>query len=875
MSSAIGDMVNNPVIKQNQTSLLARGLQGFNRGVADLPDMLSNVLSRAGGYLRPQDGHHEPLWKIDPVEHAFESLGIINPDMPPAQSYGERSLEKGAEMAGGMAIPIGGAVKGLGEGAGSVTSLLAKALLGNNTSRTIGSIVAPAAASPAIEDYTQNPVARAGLEFGTSVLGSGAGGSLSRLGKTLMGKPSVTLPEFTAAQQSYMDAPDAGRTKDLIARQLDLAKKDPKSADILDQIGKKQEEKIITGMTPENPIAPDEITRKIKDYTQGLIEERGNDYQTAKSSMLSNPRPVDPSSTINLINKFKSEAANGTPLMNALTQAEKIILDNTSDPNKVMNAKTAIQNMANYSQDLHLDGQESAIMKQIAGEFGKNIDTAMPGYGAMNKTYADQTKNLQGIIKGIGGKTVATGETSPSSLPRKMFEKIDPELSPQLQEILPADTYKQAAQSYLGDVLKRAQTTPSKNTYNNQSQMYKMGDILEKNYPTLQSTLPAEELAKVDQAMRGIDVTMMGRPRNDYTIQARRNLSVGDEVKGMGSSVSSLNPYNPLTWPTILAKKSITTPLQRNEMLTGVSPMGQIGGGIANQAIRGEGVSAMNPTPLNPTQPNIPQQPFEPIQNMPLTQKQNPGQGMTSPSPNSTSAIDQVMQQYGLGKNLAQNTQNNVNQNNKKSAVEQVMQEYGLTGGTQQQKSQLQENSSQHGVPLTQDSLDFLYKRLKSGDNSVLDDFDKSYGEYQSQPFFQKDDFRNKVKDIIASKESKGSGDYQAQAPNSSAAGRYQFLDATRDKMVPGVSRDVFINNPDIQEYAMDKLMDSNMNDFNNAGIDINNVQPQNLAGMLMAAHLRGSRAGINAYQDPNYQGIPDPNGTLPRSYYDYAASSY
>lgn len=147
-------------------------------------------------------------------------------------------------------------------------------------------------------------------------------------------------------------------------------------------------------------------------------------------------------------------------------------------------------------------------------------------------------------------------------------------------------------------------------------------------------------------------------------------------------------------------------------------------------------------------------------------------------------------------------------------------------------------------------------------------------GAPEGTPYYQTNRFLESVKQPLARMES-GSQGYGAQAHNSSAAGKYQFLDATRNSIMPGVSREEFLNNPDIQEEAMDKLIGSNIKTFQNMGVDVNKVSPDDLAGMIWAAHLRGARAGVDAYNDPSYQGVPDPNGTLPRSYFNKGKNYY
>ncbi len=144
----------------------------------------------------------------------------------------------------------------------------------------------------------------------------------------------------------------------------------------------------------------------------------------------------------------------------------------------------------------------------------------------------------------------------------------------------------------------------------------------------------------------------------------------------------------------------------------------------------------------------------------------------------------------------------------------------------------------------------------------------------QSDPFYKQPAFYDNIKNSLAQYESGKSG-YDAQSPNSSALGKYQFIDATRQSIVPGVSRQDFQSNPELQETAMNKLIDSNISTFRNMGVDPDKVAPADLAGMVWAAHLRGPQAAINSYRNPNYQGVPDANGTLPRTYYDRGKRLY
>ena len=142
------------------------------------------------------------------------------------------------------------------------------------------------------------------------------------------------------------------------------------------------------------------------------------------------------------------------------------------------------------------------------------------------------------------------------------------------------------------------------------------------------------------------------------------------------------------------------------------------------------------------------------------------------------------------------------------------------------------------------------------------------------KPYYKTEMFSEGLKSALAEIESGVKG-YSAQAHNSSAAGKYQFLDATRKSLLPGVSREEFINTPALQEEAMNLLIQDNIKNFKNRGIDVDTIDPSDLTGLLFAAHLRGPSQAAAVYRDRNYQGIPDPNGTTPRSYFDRGKRTY
>ena len=73
----------------------------------------------------------------------------------------------------------------------------------------------------------------------------------------------------------------------------------------------------------------------------------------------------------------------------------------------------------------------------------------------------------------------------------------------------------------------------------------------------------------------------------------------------------------------------------------------------------------------------------------------------------------------------------------------------------------------------------------------------------------------------------------------------------------------------------MDMLLVSNTDDLERMGIDVENTPPEQLAGDLWAAHLRGSKVGYNTLKNPNSRGDPDANGTSPRAYFNRGRNAY
>ncbi len=120
-------------------------------------------------------------------------------------------------------------------------------------------------------------------------------------------------------------------------------------------------------------------------------------------------------------------------------------------------------------------------------------------------------------------------------------------------------------------------------------------------------------------------------------------------------------------------------------------------------------------------------------------------------------------------------------------------------------------------------------------------------------------------------------GNYQAQAPNSTAKGRYQFLDGTRQSIcnkypVPCVDANTFLNCPDLQDayfgYLVKDQIQENQNrgNFNYVGQTIGGVEVTE-SGIIAATHLKGGFAVQQWLQSGGSVNGADPNGTTVSKY--------
>lgn len=129
------------------------------------------------------------------------------------------------------------------------------------------------------------------------------------------------------------------------------------------------------------------------------------------------------------------------------------------------------------------------------------------------------------------------------------------------------------------------------------------------------------------------------------------------------------------------------------------------------------------------------------------------------------------------------------------------------------------------------------------------------------------------LRTMLANRESKGSGGYQAQSKNSSAVGKYQFLWDTHGPTIQKVTgvknKGEFLNNPDAQERYFDYYLENDLNkSFNRFAHDLKRdfpgVSDDKIKAMI---HFAGSGNIEKAIRDKSYDKPLDANGASIKSY--------
>lgn len=527
-------------------------------------------------------------------------------ELPQAETYGEK-ISENLGRAGG-ALLTGSPLKAL--------STVPRA------AATLGGLGTQSLLQPKIEEALPNsPILQMGANFITGLGGSLAGGITGNKLK----KKNTEIPKGTAGQLAELGSEESDR---LLAKQLDLTKKDYKSAKELQKIQDAQHEGISKKLSSNNTIKGSEVVDDILTSFENVKEQGRKEYEEGLGTIMQgmeNTSKFDPLTGQKLGRYKKIEAFEAldrlqelyhTSAKNGETQSfirklKKQILRQHGDPLKLDALKKEWSSKANYGSNnpLYVGKPKQAVFNKVIHALTEDLKEQVPGYREFMETTAANIEKRNSFIDGVVGEYVKSGEKKPSQLIKKIFEKTDPEHVHVLKSSISPEIYDKAAQTYVNDVLHEGLATPSLNQQNKFNQYAKVREEFEKNLPNLEHTLPEPYKNLVNESISDIKLSERGVPRGDYTINTNRNIAVGDETKGLGvvkgafgKSVPSLIgsgagyllggiPGAALGAATAEGGKrigqGIKTKLLRNEMLTGVSPGKQIGKAIGNVGRQG------------------------------------------------------------------------------------------------------------------------------------------------------------------------------------------------------------------------------------------------------------------------------------------------
>jgi len=589
--------------KNKKIGLIGRAAEAAKKEALDIPEFIGNLPENTIGlavrYLIKKFGPEKAAKMVEDLEKTTEKLpesqlGAVGKKsgflkkIPKAENYKEKVVENLGK--GFVDILSGGAPF-------KTLSTLPKAI------STIGGLLSQSLAQPKIEKMAPNsPV----IQTAGNILSGVGGASLARgLTKSAIKPKNIELPKGTAGQLAPLGSEKSDR---LLAKQLDLSKKDYKSAKLLQNIQKKQHEDIINKLTPKDKTKGSEIVKAIDESFENMKQVRRETYQADKDRIFSTYQGESPdlSPVFDLIDQITSEASQGGKITKVLGDINNKIHNNKGSLIHLNSTKSEIQALTSGlgKSELHLSDQQAALINMVAHKLEQQIEKAVPEIGKMNAVYKAQTQELQNLQKGVVGKSVKAAANKPSEIFKKIFEKTDPEKIAEYKSVIPEELYEKAAQQYLGDVLKTSLGQPSRNQTNLSNKFFNVRSKLEKNKDQLAATLPEKYNNLVDEVIGDIQLSERGVPRNDFTIQSNRNVAVGDEAKGLGVAKNYLGK----SIPSILGAgagyvvgglpgaavgtavgtgaaqigSAIKNKIGRKEMLTGLSPTQQISEGVSN-----------------------------------------------------------------------------------------------------------------------------------------------------------------------------------------------------------------------------------------------------------------------------------------------------
>lgn len=721
-----------------------------------------------------------------------------------------------------------------------------------------------------------------------------------------------TVP-VTAAQKAIAEGSE--NAPELKTKQLEIVGKYPKAARTLQQFSQAQHQDIADTMqSQEEPEAQVQTGQQVKQDIINTLKtmhaQKKASYDAAEQEILDkynsqqeptnepslpfnegeipstqSTRSIDVTSTQKLLDGFlektpKTTSTGQTDAQRALLRAKDLIESNQNSPEGLIGAKRQIQKMVDYDSGYNVDSSTDAQLKATAHQLKTDIESALPGYAELNEKAGNDIENINTLLNG-SKKIVKLADLHPEQVARQLFEKTSPEVHEQLMGAVSPQTSQKAADMYMDDVFRRGAANPTsqaeetmsnitgpggKQTQMGASQFQAIGKILKKNLPVLQQTLPEPQLQRVNHAIEAIDQNAYGLPQGDYVANSYKSnpspsINIGEAANADASQVPGL-----IGKMAGFLTKPITNQLNYNQMMTGQSPMSQIGAAGLRAGLKGATAATMN-APNNPTQQPTPS---AQLLNANFASPVAPVKPTTT-NANQTNAFDAVLQKYGINNGSTPKAA-------APNAFDAVLAKYGINNNSAPAKTSQQ--ADLEGRRLSSDELNFIHQKLRDNDVDSLVNFDNSFKQYQVS-----------FDPLLQTLRKRESGDnYQNMRNPYGYVGAYQFgapALETVGLVKPGVSKqgnsalrdpnnwnipgglNTFLSSPQIQDQAARKLLSANQQVLQNAGVINANTPVSTRNGYLAAAHLKGAQGAINLFHGKD---SADAFGTRASDYYRMGA---
>lgn len=535
-----------------------------------------------------------------PLSSISKKSGILK-EYPRPESYKEKVAESAGDILG--SVVSGGALGGY-KTLKSVPGILGE----------LGGLSAQSLAAPKIQEALPNN--QVGQFAGNLLTGLGGSFAGSKLGKSISKPIPKSLPEQTHAQTLPVGSPEWRKQ---YAQELDLSKRDAKSASNRQNIQVQQQKKISESF-PKEKIKPTKVVHDIIDNFKSLKKDLTKEYDEGLEkvfSNLKNPRKHDAKTgkpfptyqTMNLdktkdyIQELIASEPKGKAGERGFLEGIMKELDKQEGNPVLLNAfKKRMARKANYDSHnrLYMGDAKNQMIKKVIHSMTEELKEQIPGYREVMGNVEGRIKNLESLEKGVVGDYVSSARKNPSEFLNKIFENPNEEFVDQFKQIISPDLYDKAAQSYLRELRDEAFSKTIRGYENQDARLFALRNKLESR--ALQHSLPDQWKDFANNTAKEIHVTEMAAPRGDIAINAHRGIEVGDESKlfgktkakdilgkslptiiggGIGAHVAGVPGAAAGAALGNIAEKvgeKAKTALQREQMLTGRSPSEQIVG---------------------------------------------------------------------------------------------------------------------------------------------------------------------------------------------------------------------------------------------------------------------------------------------------------